>query len=296
MQKLAIAIAAIATLASTSVFAADMPVNAPPATVWSWSGFYIGAGGSFNWTRFDQALQGVSGIQTITIGQDEVALAQEGGSFFPFNRNESRFAPDVQLGYNLPFAGSDWLAGLKFDYKYPNIHSRENVSIPQSGTLTRLVGPPLTENITGFVQISPAEINLRHQLTLVATIGRAFDRLTIYAGGGPALFDVETNFINGVAFAVIRGFVISASGAPITFFNDDWVWGGAAQVGATYALAPRWFLDFAYTYARSANFNISNPSCFGNQTGPLASSGCGVVNAQERVTNQSVTLTLNRQF
>jgi len=74
LQKLAIAIAAIATLASTSVFAADMPVNAPPATVWSWSGFYIGAGGSFNWTRFDQALQGVSGIQTITIGQDEVAL------------------------------------------------------------------------------------------------------------------------------------------------------------------------------------------------------------------------------
>ena len=95
---------------------------------------------------------------------------------------------------------------------------------------------------------------------------------------------------------MIRGLVVSPSGAPITVLNEDWVWGGAVQVGATYALAPRWFLDFAYTYARSADFNISNPSCFGNQTGPLASSGCGVVNAHERVTNQSVTLTLNRQF
>jgi hypothetical protein len=39
MQKLAIPVAAVATLA-TSVFAADMPVKAlAPPTVWSWSGF-----------------------------------------------------------------------------------------------------------------------------------------------------------------------------------------------------------------------------------------------------------------
>ena len=44
------------------------------------------------------------------------------------------------------------------------------------------------------------------------------------------------------------------------------------------------------------NFNVENPACFGNQTGPLSCSGCGIVSARERVTNQSVTLTLNRQF
>jgi opacity protein-like surface antigen len=297
MQKRAIAVAAIATLASTSVFAADLPVKAPPpATVWSWSGFYIGAGGSFNWGHFGQALQGVSGVQNITIGPTLVAQAQEGGPFFDFNRNKSGFAPDVQLGYMVPFAGGDWQAGLKFNYKYANIDSKETVSIPQAGTLTTVVGPQTTENITGFVQINSAEINLRHQLALMATIGRAFDKLTIYAGGGPALFGVETKFINGTAFAVIRGQVFNASGAPLTFLNDNWVWGGAAQVGATYAIAPRWFLDFAYTYARSANFKIENSACFSNQNGPLASSGCGVVNAQERVTNQSVMLTLNRQL
>jgi opacity protein-like surface antigen len=297
MQKLAIALAAVATLASRSVFAADMPVKAlAPPTVWSWSGFYIGAGGSFNWSRFDQALQGISGIQNITIGPDLVAQAQEGGPFFDFNRNKSGFAPDVQLGYMVPFAGGGWQAGLKFNYKYANIDSKENVSIPQAGTLTTVVGPPTTENITGFVQISPAEINLRHQLALMTTIGRAFDTITIYAGGGPALFGVETKFINGVAFAVIRGQVVSPSGAPLTFLNDNWVWGGAVQVGATYAFAPRWFVDVAYTFAQSANFKVENSACFGNQNGPLASSGCGVVNARERLTNQSVMLTLNRQF
>ena len=155
--------------------------------------------------EFDQALQGISGIQNITIGPNLVAQAQEGGPFFDFNRNKSGFAPDVQLGYMVPFAGGGWQAGLKFNYKYANIGSKENVSIPQAGTLTTVVGPPTTANITGFVQINPAEVNLRHQLALMATIGRAFDRLTIYAGGGPALFNVETKFINGTAFAVIGG-------------------------------------------------------------------------------------------
>jgi opacity protein-like surface antigen len=297
VQKLAIAVAAIGTLASTSVFAADMAVKAPPpAAVWDWGGFYFGAGGSYNWSRFDQALQGVSGIQNITIGPNLVAQAQEGGPFFDFDRNRSGFAPDVQLGYIFPFAGHDWLAGIKFNYKYANIDSKENVNVPQAGTLTTVVGPPNTENITGFVQVSPAEINLRHQLALMATIGRAFDKLTIYAGGGPALFGVETK-LTGTAFAVIRGQLVAPSGPqPLSFSNENWVWGGAAQVGATYAFAPRWFLDFAYTYAQSANFSINDSACFGSQNGPLASSGCGVLNAQQRVTNQSVTLTLNYKF
>ena len=45
---------------SGAVLAADMAVKAlspaPPA-VWDWTGFYIGVGGSFNWTHFDQSLQ-----------------------------------------------------------------------------------------------------------------------------------------------------------------------------------------------------------------------------------------------
>ncbi|WFU43141.1 hypothetical protein QA640_12230 [Bradyrhizobium sp. CB82] len=56
---------ALIVATSAAVFAADMAVkalpSAPPPAKWDWSGFYIGVGGSYNWTHFDQSLQGVSG-------------------------------------------------------------------------------------------------------------------------------------------------------------------------------------------------------------------------------------------
>lgn len=291
---------ALILASSGFAFAADMAIKAPapspPPAVWDWSGFYIGAGGSFNGSHFDQSLQGVSGTINVFSGPVLVAQGQEGGPFFDFNRNESGFAPDIQLGYMRPFAGGSWLAGLKFTYKYANINSTETVNIPQAGTGTILSGPQAGTSapITGFV-LGQAEINLKHQLAFLATIGHAFGNVALYAGGGPALFGVETNFINGIPFATSAQGTFPTS-EPISLFNDDWVWGGAAQVGITYAFARGWFLDFAYTYAWSSNFSIENPVSVHNQIGPLTISGPAVLNTQERVTNQSVMLTLNYQF
>jgi opacity protein-like surface antigen len=111
---------ALSAATSGGLFAADMAVKAlppaPPSAVSDWSGFYFGAGGSFNWSHFDQSLQGVSGTINVSTGPVVVAQGQEGGPFFDFNRNKSGFAPDVQVGYMLPFPGEDWLAGLKFTY------------------------------------------------------------------------------------------------------------------------------------------------------------------------------------
>ena len=67
-------------------------------------------------------------------------------------------------------------------------------------------------------------------------------------------------------------------------------------MGTSYAFGRGWFLDFAYTYARSANFTIVNPVFVQNQIPPVTISGPAVLNTQERVTNQSLTLTLNYQF
>jgi opacity protein-like surface antigen len=285
---------------SGAVFAADMAVEAPPPVtlpaVWDWSGFYIGVGGSFNWTHLDQSLQGVSGTINVSTGPVLVAQGQEGGPFFNFNRNKSGFAPDVQGGYMVPFPGGDWLAGLKFTYKYANVDSKENVIIPQTGTGTILVGPqaPSTGPITGFVQ-GLAQIDLKHQLALTPTISRAFGKIALYAGGGPALFGIETNFFNGVPFATSAQGTFPTS-VPLTILNNNWGWGGAAQVGAMYAFDPRWYLDLSYTYARSANFTIENPVIVHNQIGLLTFSGPAVLNTQERVTNQSVLLMLNYQF
>jgi opacity protein-like surface antigen len=294
MRKLAIAVGASATLASASAFAADVAVKAAPPPVWDWSGFYVGAGGSLNWSHFDQSLQGISGVTNVTLGPLLVAQGQAGGPFFDYNRNKFGVAPDVQLGYIAPFADGTWLAGIKFTYKYANNNSKENVAIPQTGSFTTVGG--VTVNFVGFVPILPAEVNLKHQLALIPTIGRAFDKVAIYAGAGPALFGVQSRFNNGVGFAVIGGSLFDVTGAPVTVSNENWVWGGAAQIGATYAIAPRWFLDVGYTYARSSSFYIQNVVSFTNQNGPLASSGIAYLNAREQITNQSVVVTINRQF
>jgi hypothetical protein len=73
---------------------------------------------------------------------------------------------------------------------------------------------------------------------------------------------------------------------PTTAFNKNWVWGGAAQVGTTYAFAGGWFLHLCGV----------GPVTIFNQKGPLTTSGSAVLNAQERVTNQSLTITLNYLF
>ena len=110
--------------------------------------------------------RGVSGVTNVLLGPDLVAQGQASGPFFNFDRDESGFAPDFQAGYTLPFAGGAWQAGLKFTYKLANIDSKENVSIPQEGSFTTIVGPPITIDFPGFVPITPAKIELKHQFVL----------------------------------------------------------------------------------------------------------------------------------
>src|SRR5205807_10280286 len=79
------------------VIAADMAVKAPPPpppAVWDWSGFYIGVGGSYNWTHSDQSLHGISGLIAVCNAPVVIAQGQQGGPFCDFNRHESGFAPD----------------------------------------------------------------------------------------------------------------------------------------------------------------------------------------------------------
>jgi outer membrane immunogenic protein len=102
MQKLAIAVAAVATLASTSIFAADMAVKAPPAppvAVWSWIGFYIGvnAGGSIG---RDPTTQSAGAPINAVLGS--------------FTLSPAGFVGGGQIGYNYLFA-PNWLIGVEGD-------------------------------------------------------------------------------------------------------------------------------------------------------------------------------------
>jgi hypothetical protein len=165
---------------------------------------------------------------------------------------------------------------------------------PQTGSGTKLGPPPATGPITGFVQISPAEINLKHQLALIPAIGRAFGNVTLYGGVGPALFGVETNFINGIPFATSSStFPVSL---PITVFNDNWVWGWRRARWHHVYVRPRLVLGF-FLHLRALCELLNRKFVpVKNQIGSVTISGPAVLNAQERVTNQSLMLTLNYQF
>ena len=92
------------------VFAADMAVKAPPPpppAVWDWSGFYIGVGGSYNWTHFDQSLQGVSGVINVFDGPVLTAQGQE-GLIFEFCRVLIQSPLVMGEGFSKPCRDATW--------------------------------------------------------------------------------------------------------------------------------------------------------------------------------------------
>ncbi len=261
------------------------------------TGWFIGAGGSFDWDRFDQSLQGISGVTDVLIGPDLVADGQAGGPPANFDRDDFGLGFDAELGYVQKLGDGPWLGGIKFSYKYLNLASDDhNISIPQEGSFTTTVGTPVTIPFTGFVPIRTSQIKIRNQLALIPYVGRSFGRFYLYAGGGPALFDIESKIIDAVGFAEIGGNTVSVTGEPANFSSSDWVWGGAAQIGVDYYLAPTWFLDANYTFAQSAEYKIKYSSPFTNQNGPLTSEGTANLFARQQVTSHSFGITLNKVF
>lgn len=261
------------------------------------TGFFVGAGGSVDWDRFDQSLQGISGVTDVLIGPDLIADGQAGGPPANFDRDDSGLAFAAELGYVQRWGDGPWLGGIKLSYKYLNLASDgHNVSIPQEGSFTTTVGTRVTIPFTGFVPIRNSQIKIRNQLALIPYVGRSFGRFYVYAGGGPALFDIESKIIDAVGFAVIGGNTVSVTGEPANFSSSDWVWGGAAQIGVDYYLAPTWFLDANYTFAQSAEYKIKYSSPFTNQNGPLTSEGTANLFACQQFTSHSFGITLNKVF
>lgn len=280
---------------ATSAFAGGL--GSPPRSLVPQEGFFVGAGGSFNWARIDQSLKGVSGTSDVFIDSVLVASGQAGGPAADFNRDDSAFAPDVQTGYFERFAASPWLAGLKFTYKYLHLTSDDrNIVIPHAGSFTTKVGTPTTVPFTGDVPIKNSQIRIDHELLLLPFIGRSFGNSFVYLGGGPALFGTHSKIVNAVGFADIHGMNVDVTGAPVNFSSSDWVWGGAGQVGLDYYLSPTWFLDLNYTFAMSAAYKNKYSSGYTNTNGPVTSVGTANIIASQQFSSQSFTVSINKVF
>jgi outer membrane immunogenic protein len=159
MNRLFLASIAVAVSIATPTLAADMPVKAPPpvaATVFNWTGFYLGAHVGYGWGR------------TTIHDIDDFCL---GAGVCPTPSVDYRFRGvigGVQAGYN--WQSGNLVIGAEADVSWSGM----------SRTIAfRPPGPAfLTTDIDWF-----GTGRLR--------LGYAFDRSLLYATGGAAFVDLE---------------------------------------------------------------------------------------------------------
>jgi outer membrane immunogenic protein len=160
MKKLQLAAVAVALVSVNGAFAADMPVKPvykapPPAPVFSWTGFYVGANVGFGGDQFRYPFD----VPVVPIS-GEASL------------NSSGFFGGGQIGYNYQIA--NWVIGIEADLQKSDI----------SGHLDASVGP---------VSLS-AGSDLDWFGTVRGRLGFvAWDRLLIYGTGGWAYGRTSTN-------------------------------------------------------------------------------------------------------
>jgi len=304
MKNRFLPLTAILALASASANAADLSQPAAPVTLPSPlmpsgspvpnSAFFLGLGGSANWTNFGH--QHVYAIGTSNVYTDGI-LAASGSAQGPANihmEDRFAFAPSFQGGYFQRFGASDWLWGAKLSYNYLGATStNSNSIIPQFGTYTTIVNPtPVT--FSGPAYVRAAQTSLLQEIDLIPFLGHTFGQSYVYAGGGPTLSQTRTRLNGLVGFALVDGAIVDQSGAPQDFSSSSWLFGGAAMVGVTYFLTPTWFLDLNYTYAATSGHTATFASPFID----LSSTSVGTLvgNSAWRAETQRVALTINKAF
>ncbi len=287
MKKISFAAVFSVLTLSTSAFAGGIEVPS------NQTGLYVGIGGSYNSISFYQFIEGAAASNVIQ-GGVVVATGQAGGISFPSRNNQSSFAPDVQLGYFQHFSSSDYLWGAKFSYQYLGTSFTQGpIDSPQSGTFTTVSGP---NSFTGNAIIRTSQNSINNEFLFLAYLGHSFTNSSVYLGVGPALFGTISKYNNATGYANINGNRMDVSGAPLNFSNSPWIWGGAAQVGATYYLSTSWFVDANYTYGFTGDYVVRNTSPFTNTNTSAGynTTGTMVLRTTRQLSAQSLSVSINK--
>ena len=297
MKKLFLSATAIATVMSTSAFAADLPsINSEPATsLVPKTGISVGIGGNLNLTTFAQQNLYLAGLSNDVFhsqlaGLNDLSL---GTGYAGWNTKvnltpQIRIAPIGQLNYFNHFGDTQWMWGAKASYTYLNsAASTPLVLIPQFGAFNDDI-INTSSAFYGTYTIGQYQARINHQITLTPYLGRSFDNGFVYIGGGPSLSQLQTNLNNMLGIRNSNGQPVNQTGISSNAQNSLWVFGGAATAGITYFLTPSWYLDFNYTFsqtrsgtnyylgwyaARDPQINVRNLSLTGVGYVPASTSG-----------------------
>lgn len=183
---------AVAVLATSTAFAADLPMKAAPrvvAPVFSWTGFYVGANLGYGWAR-------VNATNTITGN----ALLGSGTSTGSGDLNGINGGG--QIGFN--YQTGIWVWGIEADYQGADQKQTTSVSCGAGCSVTE-------------------EDRLRSFGTVRGRLGvTAWDRGLIYVTGGYAWMQAKSN-VSATAGGV------TASLIDLSANKGGWTVGGGAE-------------------------------------------------------------------
>ncbi len=229
MRKFFVAGSIVAALYGAPAFAADMPVKAPPmptsASVYSWTGFYVGANIGGGW--------GTTNVGFTPNDPATATLFVAGGLPPGGSLKTSGVLGGPQLGYNWQ-VNRNWLVGVETDFEWSGIEG----SI--SGTNTPFAAGPLA---------SMENERLRWFGTARARLGYLpVDRLLTYVTGGFAYgrIDHSGSYVN-------NGGNLTFTGAPITV---TCLAGAPCYAGSSASTATGWTVGAGFEYALSNSLTV----------------------------------------
>ena len=294
-------------MSSTAVFAADMPVKAPPLpAVFSWAGAYVGVNAGAVLDRRD--------VGQINLTSPGFVFSDLTGAFggFPTNffgfpgafqtatstsqsRAGASFIGGGQIGYN--FQSGNIVYGVEADLQL--MRSRDTIN---AALLEFTPGVLPTGNITRNT-FATFSMERQWQATLRGRFGYAWDRLLVYATGGLAVTSLKTG--THYTYQTIIGPALTplifqnAPLAPPQNFSAPGVGSSHEYYGVTfgagfeYALWNNWSLGAEY---RAADFGKKNVTLgIAPAAGILLPAGTPV-ETTVRLLSQQATVRLNYRF
>lgn len=218
-----------------SALAADLPVREPPPVFvppppppFTWSGPYVGGHVGYTW------------------GNYKGDLADNFGDFTSFNTGFDGFIGGGHIGWNwdsnqygrfLPGLGLDlshWIIGIEGDVDGTAANRTVSQFVSANGFFP------------GFFPLVNASANIGVQASVRGRIGYAWDRLMIFATGGVAFADFNTDISTPFG------------GGGRSNTRTGWTVGG----GVEYGISNNWLIRAEYRYAQFGTTTLFASNAF----------------------------------
>jgi outer membrane immunogenic protein len=194
--------------------AADLPVSPlpyrPVASIFTWTGIYLGAHVGGAWVRKDETAVPFT-LTGVTVAPAPVSL------------NLSGFLAGGQVGAN--FQAGIWVVGVEAQASW--------------ASLTGSAGCSSTATAGGVVTILGANCTAKADAlgTIAGRLGVAFDRLLVYGKAGAAWANDQYTFVGTSALP------------PLLAYNaNETRWGWMLGPGVEYAFTDNWSAKLEYNY------------------------------------------------